>query len=208
MQPVRTVCAYERYTTQLALWNVKYEKYMLVHVQSLNSRELQGAALLKIHYTTAKIMFSTSADPREISQTPKSTPAALERYDLHLDDFRLIVNLSRSLIMATEQTAPECQTPLCFSGDLGLIGPLYYTCIRCPDESMRTIAMSLLRKSPRKEGMWDSVMIAQMIQQFWDLQTDYPGPPEEFTDNGMVHFAYFGTSPEVAANSSADLRLF
>jgi hypothetical protein len=38
---------------------------------------------------------------------------------------------------------------------LGIIGPLYYTALNCPDEHLHRRAMDLLA-IPRREGMWDS----------------------------------------------------
>ena len=57
--------------------------------------------------------------------------------------------------------------------------------------------------------MWNSVMIAQMIQQYWELEArhneaqemgvevDEFGFPVPFTDRGSVHFAFFGRPTEM-----------
>lgn len=128
----------------------------------------------------------------------------LERFLDYLDDFEIIINLSRSLIAAAEQDGKSGKPPLTFSSDLGLIGPLYYVCINCPAVSVKKTAMELLLRCPRREGMWNSVVIAQMIQQYWELEArhneaqkmggevDAFGFPVPFSDRGAVHFAFFG----------------
>lgn len=95
-----------------------------------------------------------------------------------------------------------------FSSDLGLIGPLYYTCINCSAASVRTTAMELLLRCPRREGMWNSLVIAQMVQQYWDLEARHRnaqamglggdfGLPVPFSDEGLVHFEYYGRPTEI-----------
>ena len=180
---------------------------MISKFKDLSSREVQGAALLKIHYTTAKIMASIRPDMSDMRALFEAVNAA--RFLEYLDDFQIVINLSRPLIVAAEQDAKNGKPPLTFSSDLGLIGPLYYVCINCPTVSIRTTAMELLLRCPRREGMWNSVMIAQMIQQYWELEArhneaqemgvevDEFGFPVPFTDRGSVHFAFFGRPTEM-----------
>lgn len=100
-----------------------------------------------------------------------------------------------------------------FSSDLGLIGPLYYVCINGPTGSIQKTAMELLLQCPRREGIWDSVLIARMIQQYWAFLREHKDgecmgwevnefgdlvPVMEYTDRGSVHFAFFGRSIEMS----------
>lgn len=174
--------------------------------KDLNSREVQGAALLKIHHTTAKMMAGVRPDMSDMRAIFEAVNT--DKFLEYLDDFRIIINLSRPLIAAAEQDAKNGKPPLTFRSDLGLIGPLYYVCINCATVSIRTTAMELLLRCPRQEGMWNSVVIAQMIQQYWELETrhkeeqemglkvDELGFPVPFNDRGSVHFEYFGRPTE------------
>lgn len=180
---------------------------MVSKSKDLSSREVQGAALLKIHHTTAKIMAGVSLDMSDMRALFEAVN--VEKFLEYLDDFQIVINLSRPLIAAAEQDAKNGKPPLTFSSDLGLIGPLYYVCINCPTVSIRTTAMELLLRCPRREGMWNSVLIAQMIQQYWELEArhkeaqemgvgvDEFGFPVPFTDRGSVHFAFFGRPTEL-----------
>ena len=168
---------------------------------------MQGAALLKIHHTTAKIMAGVRPDMSDVRALSEAVNA--EKFLEYLDDFQIVINLSRPLIAAAEQDAKNGKPPLTFSCDLGLIGPLYHVCINCPTISIRTMAMELLLRCPRREGMWNSVLIAQMIQQYWELEArhkeaqkmgvevDEIGFPVPFRDRGSVHFAFFGRPTEI-----------
>jgi hypothetical protein len=191
---------FNKYTSQLSLWNLAFEKFMESKSKDLSSREVQGAALLKIHHTTAKIMAGVHPDVSDMRAVFEAVNA--EIFLEYLDDFQIITNLSRPLIAAAEQDAKNGKPPLTFSSDLGLIGPLYYVCINCPTVSIRTTAMELLLRCPRREGMWNSVLIAQMIQQYWELEArhkevDEFGSPVPFSDGGSVHFAFFGRPTEM-----------
>jgi hypothetical protein len=51
---------FSRSYAKLQAWNPAYEKFMVAKSQSLTSRELRGAAVLKIHATVVKIMAECS----------------------------------------------------------------------------------------------------------------------------------------------------
>ena len=207
LQPTESLAIFDKYTSQLSLWNLAFEKFMLSKSKDLTSREVRGATLLKIHHTTAKIMAGVRPDMSDMRAV--SEAVNVENFLEYLDDFQIIINLSRPLIAAAEQDAKNGKPSLTFSSDLGLIGPLYYVCINCPTVSIRTTAMELLLRCPRQEGMWSSVLIAQMIQQYWELEArhqeaqemgvevDEFGFPVPFSDRGSVHFAFFGRPSEI-----------
>jgi hypothetical protein len=174
--------------------------------KDLTSRELQAAALLKIHYTTLKIMAGIQPDMSDIR--PLSEVVSAKRFLGYVEDFQIVINLARPLIATAEQNAKNGKPPVTFSSDLGLIGPLYYVCVNCPAVSTRTAALGLLFRSSRHEGMWNSVMVAQMIQKFWGLEAKHKeaqemgvgevdefGLPVPFTDNGSVYLEFFGRPP-------------
>ena len=210
LQPTESLAIFDKYTSQLSLWNLAFEKFMVSKSKDLTSREVQGAALLKIHHTTAKIMAGVRPDMSDMRALFEAVNA--EKFLEYLDDFQIVINLSRPLIAAAEQDAKNGKPPLTFSSDLGLIGPLYYVCINCPTVSIRTTAMELLLRCPRREGMWNSVLIAQMIQQYWELEArhkeaqevgvevdefGFPVPFRDTFDRGSVHFAFFGRPTEM-----------
>jgi hypothetical protein len=85
-------------------------------------------------------------------------------------DFQIILNLCKSLVTAAEQDTRNGKASLTFSTDLGLVAPLYYTAVKCPHRSLQEKALALLKKCPRKEGMWDSVLATKLVEEFWAMQ--------------------------------------
>ena len=168
-QPPESYTLFDKYASQLYLWNLAFEKFMMAKRQDLNSKQLRGVALLKIHHTTAKIMAGVRPCIRDLRPFREVANAA-DKFIGHLDDFQIIIDLSRSLIAAAEQDAKSGRSPLIFSTDLGLVGPLYYICVRCPISDLRASAMELLLRCPRREGMWNSVLIAKMVKEYWEIK--------------------------------------
>ncbi|PQE06097.1 putative UPC2 Regulatory involved in control of sterol uptake protein [Rutstroemia sp. NJR-2017a BBW] len=196
-QPPESLALFNKYASQLSLWNLAFTKFMESKSKDLTSREFRAAALLKIHYTTLKIMAGIQPDMSD--SRPLSEVLSAKRFLGYVDDFNIVINLARPLIATAEQDAKKGKPQVTFSSDLGLIGPLYYACVNCPAASTRTAAMGLLLRSSRHEGMWNSVMVAQMIQTFWGLEArhkeaqdmgvgevDEFGLPVPFTDNGSL----------------------
>lgn len=150
-------------------WNKSFEKFMAAKSHLLNSKELRGAALLKIHQIISTMMKDVKpdeSDPRHISQ-------ALNDRNNFLgfnSEFRIVVNLARSLILAAEQDKKAGKPPLTFSTDLGLVGPLWYVCIRCTEPTIKMQSLELLLQIPRREGMWDSESAVKMIKAYWEVE--------------------------------------
>jgi hypothetical protein len=169
-QPAESFELHARYSSQLSQWANTFEKFMTAKGRSLSSKELRGAALLKIQHTCVKIMAHSSVpditDERRIAEIHNEP----EIYISLIQDFQTIVMLSRSLIAAAEQDAKAGKASLTFSTDLGIVAPLYYTCTHCSDMPIREAAMELLKRCPRREGMWDGERTGVMVEEFWAIE--------------------------------------
>ncbi|TVY19380.1 putative transcriptional regulatory protein, partial [Lachnellula arida] len=168
-QPPEAFTMYEKYSAQLRDWNLAYENFMNAHSHSFNSKQIRGAALLKIHHTTAYVMAACNPsidDCRSMGEA-LNCPTTFTKFT---KEFMTVINLSRSLITTAEQDARNGITPLTFSTDLGLIGPLYYVAGKCRIPHIREEAVELLGRCPRKEGMWDSVATTNLVRELWEVE--------------------------------------
>ncbi|CAG8971586.1 hypothetical protein HYALB_00009235 [Hymenoscyphus albidus] len=157
------------YPARLHEWNLAFEKFMNAHSSTFTSKQVRGAALLKIHHTVVRIMSDMTppnTDHRPISEA-LNCPQSFERFTA---DFQIVVNLCRSLITAAEQDAKNGKPALTFSTDLGVIGPLYYAAVKCTSQRLKREAVDLLKRCPRKEGMWDSATAVNIVEQLWKMQ--------------------------------------
>lgn len=105
-------------------------------------------------------------DPRSMGDVSNDTT----QFEKFRNEFKIITDLAGTLIRAAELDLVREQTSLTFSTDLGLVGPLYYVCVRCQDHSIRREAMALLLRCPRREGMWDTEAVAKMVNEFWEFE--------------------------------------
>ena len=166
-QPQEAIELREICTRNNRLWNTSFETFMNTHSAKLDSKQLRGAALLKIQHLGIKIMCDSAptllGDDRS-QQEVHNDPATYEKLE---NEFETIVKLSKSLISAAELDAKNGKPSLSFSTDMGIIAPLYYTCTHSRSNSTRAKALDLLSRCPRREGMWDSQRSAQIVREFW-----------------------------------------
>lgn len=128
-QPQEAKKMFLRYTRQISAWNKSFEKFMATKSHTLDIKQLRGAALLKIHQLISTIMRDVTPDETDTRGIATSVNDR-EKFRRYESDFRIVVSLARSLVMAAEQDKKMGKPPLTFSTDLGLVGPLYYVCIR------------------------------------------------------------------------------
>jgi hypothetical protein len=190
----------ENATKQLFLWDAAFQAFMRNHSESFTSRQLRGAAILKIHHTVGLIMAGIRP-PLEDMRSMAQAVNDKSRLTRFINEFRLITNMARSLILAAEQDTQNGRQALTFSTDLGVIGPLYFTCSKCPDNALRNEALSLLKRCPRREGMWNSEPISKIICEFWDISENH----EKLLDSGEALVDDYGFP--VSLNDALDLVL-
>ena len=49
-----------------------------------------------------------------------------------------------------------------FSSELGIIAPLFFIVVKCRNIKMKLHALNMLFRMPRREGMWDAAVCAQV----------------------------------------------
>jgi len=63
-----------------------------------------------------------------------------------------------------------------FALDLGIVPPLFVVATKCRDRKLRRDAIKLLLNSPRREGMWDSILSGRVGQ--WIMEIEEEGMSE------------------------------
>lgn len=106
-------------------------------------------------------------------------------YDIFLPDFKQIVDYALLLVEAQRQEQVEFAAQrgelkhvnagkggngLGFAFDAGLIPPLYLTVTKCRDRLLRLAALEILENHPRREGVWDTVVIAAVSRWVMELE--------------------------------------
>jgi hypothetical protein len=154
-------------STQLQEWYRLFQEFVAENRRRFTPKDSTGVILLEIHHICLTIMVDTALDTSLYFQ---STPAS---------SFLRIIRLVETLLNQPANSTPLFgQTPLArlpyYSFDLGVIGPLFYTAVKCWNSAIRAKVISLLRhpEIPHREGMWSAAMTAIVAQRIIDVQEE------------------------------------
>jgi hypothetical protein len=134
---------------------------------NLSGRNLQGAFTLIVQQKTVYVILEV---------TPFSDSRTLLPYEREIENVVLIcswiINSSdssphTSMVSPTVCKANSAENAPKFTADMGVIAPLYYVAMNCHNQSIRQRALDLL-KTPRREGLWDSVLISHIVERVMD----------------------------------------
>lgn len=130
---------------QLDLWYTSFTQLQVDLDPSKSSRLIHAVSLLSMYFTTTSIWLATCL------QKPQ------ECYDAYHGQFRKIIEAAELIVNISEG---QPQSEMIFTFEMGLVPPLYFTASKCRHPALRRQAVSLIRRAPGKEGMWDR---AEMI---------------------------------------------
>ena len=154
-------------SSRLQDWYRLFQEFVEAKQSSLTAKDSTGVVLLEIHFVSLSIMIDTALDK---STTFCSTPAP---------PFVRITTLVESLLARGNSSTPPLGEPPGsklprYSFDLGVIGPLFYTAMKCWNSSIRSKAISLLRHPniPHREGMWAPEITATLAQRTIDVEEE------------------------------------
>ncbi len=118
---------------------------------SLTRKDLRlGAVALELQHTTAYFSIAVLRSSNEAyPNTHRLMPL-----------FKKLVSLSEEIL--EHPTMNEDNTAYMF--EMHTICPLYAVAWRCPQRSLRRKAISLLLSRPRREALWDSVLVGKLAE--------------------------------------------
>ncbi|KAH8810814.1 hypothetical protein F5884DRAFT_749224 [Xylogone sp. PMI_703] len=135
--------------------------------EEFNVKDSTGVILLEIHYASLLIMLDTALDQSKAFWGVPTSP------------FLRILDLVESLLSQQDPPEPTINGATAsrlprYSFDLGVIGPLFYTAVKCWNPFIRSKAISLLRHPdiPHREGMWSAEAAATLAQGITDVEED------------------------------------
>ncbi|KAF4967168.1 hypothetical protein FSARC_5240 [Fusarium sarcochroum] len=173
----------------LDAWSKAFDNlFFSRHNPSVGLQEKAGIAALKMLATNGRILYLMMFSDKESD------------FDNFLPQFQTIVDLGIEIVSDEERRAAsrDCPNPeQCqhrqreswqsrdffpamgfsaphikprFAADLGIVAPLFVVATKCRDPGTRRRAIQLLRSSARREGMWDSEMVANISAWVMNLE--------------------------------------
>lgn len=161
MQDIYGKCR-RRLLDMLEAWSQALEKFLKTPNRKLEKADLQTADLLQLQKITIVINMDIE-NPTEaaLNQTE------WDKYSLEMEE---IVTLATCIIGRPNDVAGDREGRCTFSLDTGIIVPLYIVASRSRDPVLRRKAISLLRRSDRQEGMWNSGQVARVLDRFVEIE--------------------------------------
>lgn len=163
---------------QIAAWSNAYDHILASrNSDGVTHQEKAAIAALKMSQNMTQVLLGMTFSADEM------------RFDDYILHFQHIVSLAREVVEDEETRAaakrcPDsrfCQHPHhrwnnvfegneyavshikpSFSADLGIVPPLFVVATKCRDPMVRRQAIQLLKSSSRREGMWDSELVARI----------------------------------------------
>jgi hypothetical protein len=119
----------------------------------MSSKELRAAIVLKMYHMSGMILVTVCQSSNEMA------------YDLCIDEFEKILQLSESLIVAQTKDSVD-YTP--FPCEMGLLCALSVTARKCRHPDIWRKALALMKHAPLREGPWDCKDVRKLLIDFTD----------------------------------------
>jgi hypothetical protein len=138
---------------KLKQWSTAFEAFIDTSKNNLDPKGRQAANVMRINELIAEISLAMISE----DETDETIWAS------HDKDFAAILFLATEIIDSSADSSLASDTAR-FSLDTCVVGPLYFVAMRCRHKILRAKAISLLRLSPRVEGLWDSRLVAEIAE--------------------------------------------
>jgi hypothetical protein len=139
-----------KYASEVMRWQEAFRPFRLSTTDPMR----RSANLLQIHARATQLVLDSLVITEECT------------FDKYLPEYREIVSLAKAIYKDPKMQAV-------FSVDFGLIPALYCVVKMCRDRVVRREAIALLRLAPRREGIWQSSLIAAIGE--WIMQLEEEG---------------------------------
>lgn len=152
---------YARYVSEVTRWQSAFKllRYCSYGLQK------KAASLLQIHAQAVQIVLDSLIMTEECS------------FDKYLPQYREMMFLAKAYYKTSSRST---QQHTVFSVDFGVLPAIYTVIKHCRHPAIRREAIALLRASPRREGIWQSSLVAEIGEWMMGLEE------EGMSENGYI----------------------
>jgi hypothetical protein len=115
-------------------------------------------SLLRLQHTVAWILLSSCAPGREME------------FDNFMPQFQQCIALAGDVVAAHERYSGSSK--LTFTPEIGIVPVLYMIGVKCRHPMVRRDVLSILRRHPIREAVWDSISTARVIERVIEIEED------------------------------------
>ncbi|KAI1356760.1 hypothetical protein F5Y01DRAFT_321140 [Xylaria sp. FL0043] len=142
---------------ELQTWSTLFEN--MLHQGSSYEKDSENyplVSLLRLHHTIVWTLLSSYGPAREME------------YDNFLPLFQQCVALADDMAAAHERYSGSLKPT--FTPDIGIIPVLYIIGAKCRHPTLRRQILSILRRQPMREAVWDSVCAARVLERIIEIE--------------------------------------
>lgn len=147
-------------TTLLLAFLHALDSFVSSQSTPLSSKDQIAAAVLELHVLNTYVSFQLAQTHAVLRPHPQ---------DLLPQMKRMAILGEQIASYAASDSLLERSTPS-FCLDMGFIIPLYSVASQCQDPMLRRKAIAILRSTPRQEGLWNSVLVAQAAERIMEIE--------------------------------------
>ncbi|KAF4635194.1 hypothetical protein G7Y89_g2903 [Cudoniella acicularis] len=154
---------------EYAVWSNAFQPLLLQARRAKDPYELRRAAILRAMFLSAYLSL----------MVPMLSP--LEAYYGQTTKLRELMDLIKSLLTTAANKDSR------FSMEMNFVIPLSRICYRFRHRAMRQEAIRLLLSYPRREGLFDGVLIGRYSQWLAEIEEEGLGDEEEYVPHELVN---------------------
>ncbi|KAK3700987.1 hypothetical protein LTR37_015693 [Vermiconidia calcicola] len=142
---------------QMEVWSLTLDKMLLA--DTITDRDLDAAKTLRIHRLVAAMWLRKCTIPEECG------------CDQSMTEFETTVSLAEAIqSVAGTRDQRRAMNSSTFLFDMEIVSPLYYVAGKCRHPVIRRRALAVLKKTQRREGLWDSNVAAAVAERVMHIE--------------------------------------
>ncbi|CAG7917990.1 unnamed protein product [Penicillium olsonii] len=159
----------------LFAWRQAYDRLVASLQPIMNLRDIAGSIIIRVYYEMASVMAGVS-----LSETEMAFDAYTDNFSAIIAGFHELSRVWSLLNVQTPDLKPDMESgnfhDCGFTIESGYIPPVYYTAMKCRIPQLRRQAIHALRLMPRREGIWNGILLADVLDEVVGIEEGRPQP--------------------------------
>jgi hypothetical protein len=160
----------EKFTT----WSDAFEYFLRDNRQQIDHVSQIEIHVLKAQIILASLIFSTdyAASLQSFSTDYAVSLQSETVWEAWFLEYEAIINHSASAVKLESQLLKSNGVKSTFTLDSGIVSALMTVAVKCRHKTVRRKAISILKSTPRQEGVLSSPLIARIIERLVEVEED------------------------------------
>lgn len=145
------------YSEAFSTWETKFHEFLAIHDPTDD-----------VHSVLMIRLLSTGLGLYAYEQNNETPGLTRKQFEAFTPEFERFVDLAEQVFQGKERL--ESDAPPVFSFSLALLKFVFYVGRVCRSTELRKRVIAMLRANPRRDGVWDSYMLALVLQEITQFE--------------------------------------